>query len=409
MSNYGNYGEVTHQNTFSRVVYNQASMGGGSDNECFTNPKIMKSLRGLLRAPVDEDGNELPSTWFDITCGDLRSLGCLADVSNHPQRTLFGCEARADIARKAVGYFPQFKKNILNCDSAAELKMQNASISVGGLNPPYGSVELNTGKTVRQERRFLEKITPYIMKGGILVWIIPHRVFSELGYLGYLKSAYEILGVWKTVGLTDWFSHMSPVAIIARRQVSCRLSNDELAEVQKRYIKYDDLPDLPAEGSVPMEERFEYPSFDEKNIQLFQTSRFDEHEVFTAFAEQDSERPDLLSTRVFKTCLVPEHRNEELCPSPIPLKGSHKVLALIGSNTDVVEVGEDGVDKFLLRISVKQKETAELAVSESSGAEGKPVLVSKSSASMHMAILEPNGNWIEPEMNGPGAQEEEEI
>ena len=49
-------------------------------------------------------------------------------------------------------------------------------------------------KNERSEKVFLEKVSGYLKPGGIICWVIPHRVFIERNYMSYWMSRYETLG-----------------------------------------------------------------------------------------------------------------------------------------------------------------------------------------------------------------------
>src|SRR5208337_3567486 len=86
--------------------------------------------------------------------------------------------------------------HVLRC-GIEETRIQHRSCSLLLLNPPYDAVTLEEEadtKTERQERAFLRMSVPYLIPGGVLVYIIPQsRLDNAIARL--LASRFEHIHV----------------------------------------------------------------------------------------------------------------------------------------------------------------------------------------------------------------------
>ena len=86
--------------------------------------------------------------------------------------------------------------HVLRC-GIEETRIQHRSCSLLLLNPPYDELTLEeeaNAKTERQERAFLRMTVPYLIPGGVLVYIIPqNRLDKAIARL--LASRFEHIHV----------------------------------------------------------------------------------------------------------------------------------------------------------------------------------------------------------------------
>ncbi|HPO87254.1 MAG TPA: DUF6094 domain-containing protein [Candidatus Hydrogenedentes bacterium] len=73
--------------------------------------------------------------------------------------------------------------------------LTNESITLLFLNPPYSHDRLGDQK--RLELEFLKSTTPKLMRGGALVYIVPHALLRDLDVASHLAGYYEHLTVYR--------------------------------------------------------------------------------------------------------------------------------------------------------------------------------------------------------------------
>ncbi len=73
--------------------------------------------------------------------------------------------------------------------------LTNESITLLFLNPPYSHDRLGDQK--RLELEFLKSATPKLMRGGALIYIVPHPLLHDLDVASHLASYYENITVYR--------------------------------------------------------------------------------------------------------------------------------------------------------------------------------------------------------------------
>ena len=69
------------------------------------------------------------------------------------------------------------------------------SITLLFLNPPYSHDRLGDQK--RLELEFLKSTTPKLMRGGALIYIVPHHLLRDLDVASHLAGYYENITVYR--------------------------------------------------------------------------------------------------------------------------------------------------------------------------------------------------------------------
>lgn len=370
--------------TFFQTVANEATAGGGKDGSFYTDLGHIKRIADMLTF-------EGEATVFDITSGNCQSLFALADADNHPERKCFACEVQQAVFEK-VKDDPRIAGRILNVDSAVNLKMQHNCISLGGINPPYGWNNEDATDRKRWERIFIEKITNYIMFGGILVWIIPQYVLADVGYLTYLAKHYEVQGIWKFDD--DVYKYFKQVCVIGKRRNKAILGSGEVQDLLKK-CEIENMPYLPQIGETPEEKKFLVPEYKETSITLFQALNYSFSDGMRMVDELCRKQKsginkacaDLLFTKPFgsKSVLVP----------PIPISKAHQYLLMFSVEQEPKVVGEEDGQPHLTRSLVEiGEDTVVNTTVGSDGVEHSSVTV-RSHAQVKTVILEQSGRITE--------------
>jgi hypothetical protein len=148
-----------------------------------TPPRVVELIRNYLAFPVSQ------FSVLDPCCGEGDALAGL--TAGTPAIT-YGVELdqqRAEESEERLHY-------VLRC-GIEETRIQHGSCSLLLLNPPYDELTLEeeaNAKTERQERAFLRMTVPYLISGGVLVYIIPqNRLDKAIARL--LASRFEHIHV----------------------------------------------------------------------------------------------------------------------------------------------------------------------------------------------------------------------
>lgn len=128
-----------------------------------------------------------------------------------------------------------FESNMLNADALEEVDiMRKGCFNLLFLNPPY-DYYAPTGE--RMEYEFLKKYTPYLHKGGILIFIInPSAVTMGLSY--YFLSHYKLMFCYKMTVDTTYHQFI----IIGRRYTS--YPADNIVRKIQQTLHYEEADDF---------------------------------------------------------------------------------------------------------------------------------------------------------------------
>jgi hypothetical protein len=146
---------------------------------------VVELIRNYLSFPTG------PFSALDPCCGEGNALAGLVPGTN---AVTYGVELDHQRAEKSTIRL----NHILRC-GIEETRIQHRSCSFLLLNPPYDELTLeeeSDTKTERQERAFLRMSTPYLIPGGVLVYIIPqNRMDKAIARL--LASRFEGIRVFR--------------------------------------------------------------------------------------------------------------------------------------------------------------------------------------------------------------------
>lgn len=104
--------------------------------------------------------------------------------------------------------------------------LTNESITLLFLNPPYSHDRLGDQK--RLELEFLKSTTPKLMRGGVLVYIVPHVLLRDLDVASHLAGYYEHLTAYRYPG-----TEFNQVIVLAVKRQKFKVpSAEEARQVQ---------------------------------------------------------------------------------------------------------------------------------------------------------------------------------
>jgi hypothetical protein len=150
-----------------------------------TPARVVEQIRNYLSFPSS------PFCALDPCCGEGDALaGLIAETS----AITYGVELDHQRAEESKRHLHQ----VLRC-GIEETRIQHRSCSLLLLNPPYDELTLQeeaNAKTERQERAFLRMTVPYLIPGGVLVYIIPqNRLDKAIARL--LASRFERMYIFR--------------------------------------------------------------------------------------------------------------------------------------------------------------------------------------------------------------------
>jgi superfamily II DNA or RNA helicase len=102
--------------------------------------------------------------------------------------------------------------------------LTNESITLLFLNPPYSHDRLGDQK--RLELEFLKSTTPKLVKGGALVYIVPHHLLHDLDVVSHLVGYYENITVYRYPD-----TEFNQVIVLASKRLKFKMPSSE--EVQR--------------------------------------------------------------------------------------------------------------------------------------------------------------------------------
>ena len=100
------------------------------------------------------------------------------------------------------------------------------SITLIFLNPPYSHDRLGNQK--RLELEFLKSTTPKLVRGGVLVYIVPHQLLRDLDVASHLAGYYESITVYRYPE-----TGFNQVIVLGLKRLKFKMpSNEEIQQMQ---------------------------------------------------------------------------------------------------------------------------------------------------------------------------------
>jgi Uncharacterised methyltransferase family (DUF6094) len=281
-----------------------------------TPERVVEQIRKCLSFPRE------PFTALDPCCGEGLAL---AQLVSDTQALTYGVELDQHRAGEAESRI----QNILKC-GIEETRIAHQSCSLLFLNPPYDEAireEDAETKTERQEKAFLRMTVPYLVPGGVLVYIIPQTRLNR-GTARLLASRFEHIGVFRFPD--PEYDDFKQVVVLGVRKTGNSLDEElalKLQNVPNRRLK--PLPEADtAKYSVP-------PA---GPLKLFRSTVIDPEEL-----EKQMEQSPL-----WRRFHVMTTQSELKMPRPpLPLHSGHLGLLLAAGKLDGI-IGE-GTDLHVVK------------------------------------------------------------
>ena len=296
------YNTVRNQTGFSRTLDNMAKMGA-----YYTDVSHCIDLGKKLRFP---EGKEV--CVLEPSIGDGEAVIALTGARANSNIKIFGVELNRESAKETKAK-PEIEE-CLEADFLEGVRIKNSAFSLCFGNPPYMEDDLNETGKERVEKQFLEKVTNYLSKDGILVWVIPYRSFVEFSSMRYMMCHYDILAVYKF--REDEYKKYHQVGIIARKIDGRSVLKPEVDEKIHQY-EFNGVPVLSDDDG----EGFEVMPSSAEKVTLFCGKVFDTNEAFKRLTDWGSDEFfDDLNKIANRNLTQEVYKVGDIGKPPIPLK-----------------------------------------------------------------------------------------
>jgi hypothetical protein len=223
---------------------------------------------------------------------------------------------------------------VLRC-GIEETRIQNRACSLLLLNPPYDEFTLGeeaNAKTERQERTFLRMTVPYLIPGGVLVYIIPqNRLDKAIARL--LASRFERISVFRFPDAE--FADFRQIIVLGVKKTDNTLDEHEASRLQS--LSKMTLPPLSDTAEMVCAVPASGP------LGLFRSMRIDPEEL----------EKQLAQSALWKRFAALTTRSQLRIPRPpLPLHSGHLGLLLAAGKLDGI-VGT-GTDAHLVKGNVRK-------------------------------------------------------
>jgi hypothetical protein len=276
-----------------------------------TPPSVVKRIRNYLAFPPGQFSS------LDPCCGEGDALaGLVAETT----AITYGVELdhqRAEESKIRLHH-------VLRC-GIEETRIQHRSCSLLLLNPPYDELTLEEeadAKTERQERAFLRMTIPYLIPGGVLVYIIPqNRMDKAIARL--LASRFEHIHVLRFPD--PEYGDFRQIVVFGVRKNDNTLDEQEALKLQN--TPKVDLALLSGNAQI------HYPVPASGPLTLFRSMLIDPNDL----------KKHMAQSALWKRFAALTTRSEIRIPRPpLPLHSGHLGLLLAAGKLDgIMGTGED--------------------------------------------------------------------
>jgi len=338
------YRATFRSNSFSRAVENERKMGA-----YYTDVSHCKVIGELLKFPDEEVSVLEPSI------GDGSACIAVTGADTKENIKIFGVELNDEVAKKTREN-PHIE-DVLSADFTCGVRISNQKFSFVFGNPPYmDDDDTEDGTRGRLEKTFLERITgSYLKKDGIIVWVIPYRIFAEAGYLRFILGHYELLAVYKF--WPEEYAKWHQIVFIARKTASRIPMAEEMKAIRAKYETEDLVPELPRTfKGTDLYQSIEVMPSPSEDIKLFAPKDLDPQLAVDFLCKKPP--MDDFKKMVDKAATQEEYSSSDLGQPPIrPKKDLVYLMQTAGVGQGLA--GEIGVDAHLQRGVAEVVEEAE--------------------------------------------------
>lgn len=329
---------IERESSFSRTLNNHAKLGA-----YYTDVAHCTAIAGLLEFPAED------VLCLEPSVGNAEAIIAATRKTVGDNKHIYAVEIDQETVKKTAEN--ELVEGLLCADFLTGVNISPNSFSFCFSNPPYMKQD-----GIRMEDRFLDRITNFLKKGGVLVYVIPYSVFSERGFFRKLYNRYQFHYVFK-FHEKEYAKWHQVVVVATKRGANANVLKDELDEAMAPYLVEEELPLLPFrfEGK-----KVEVPASNLDVLKTFTTSVFPAEACLKAMnvgyaKEITSSFHKTLSRRLS----APVYSGDNLGRPPIhPNKDSMYLLGVCGAGSGLCG-NEDEGNLHLQRGVVKMVEDLE--------------------------------------------------
>lgn len=373
---------LSFQSSFSRSLDNMANKGA-----YYTDVGHCRDIGKLL---------QFPDTDFDVlepSCGNCEAVYAVlgSNQSNH-----LYCVDLDDEVCSSLKSDSRIEK-VLCTDFLEGVRIKFRE-STGGFqfvfgNPPYMS-DAEDGETDRMENRFLRAVTNLLTVGGVLVWVIPLRVFAQDKSLRYFFTHYDIKHLFKF--RESEYKKWGQIVVIAVKKERDVNANTKLT-CEEYGDDFSQIPELPSGAELAALEKVMVPEGCADNVMLFETKLFNADAALESFLRNQRTIQEDVKQYQNRFLSVPKFKTNTLRDPLVTLSDGH-IAQAITCGEGMGLTGTPGVDLHLQRgvceivedISVDTDETNSLVQKSNT----KAIQRVESSARVKMTIINPSGSIV---------------
>lgn len=359
---------IRTQNTFSRVTGNDRRMGA-----FYTDPAHCRDLGNYFCFSEKEE-----TTVLEPSIGDATAVELITKATENSNIKIFGVELNSEVAKET-----KKKETIEECieaDFLEGVRIKNNAFAFCFGNPPYAIDDIGD-ECQRTEKQFLEKVTNYLIKDGLLCWVIPYHIFIERNHFRYLIGHYDILNVLRF--RESEYVKYKQIAIIAKKRSPRIFLKEEVDRAIGTYA----LDALPVLSDIPIEV-YQVPALPKETVTLFCCKKFNVQEAYETLHQMgDMESLQDLHKYVDKTITTEKFVVNNLGKPPIPLKKDSLYLLATSGAGQGLTGSEETFDLHLQRGVAEVIEESEFHTDE----KGNEIEKVTSRTKVTMTVVETSG------------------
>jgi hypothetical protein len=230
--------------------------------------------------------------------------------------------------------------------------LTSESITLLFLNPPYSHDRFGDQK--RLELEFLKSTTPKLVRGGALVYIVPHQLLRDLDVASHLAGYYENINIYRYPK-----TEFNQVIVLGLKRLKFKMPSNE--EVQQVQTWAESEPPMLVDVAEPMYKLL--PSSDKgAGGQPIRFSRLDwqPEEIVDA-----TQKRGVMVSKEWLDLLNPSRALGEFKQPVMPLKKGHIAMLMASGMMGTLRLNdEDGKSMLVKGRVVKVTEKIEEAASK---------------------------------------------
>ena len=359
---------IQRESRFSRTLNNHAKLGA-----YYTDPAHCKAISNFLEFP--QEGEILA---LEPSIGDGVAIINALQKEEGDNKHIYG----VDIDQQVVSGLQTDRKleNVICGDFLTGVNISKGVFDICFSNPPY----MKQGEQ-RMEDLFLERITSFLKRDGVLVYVIPYKVFLERSMFRKLYNRYDIKHVFRFHA--DEYAKWHQVVIIGtRRRIKSNALKDEIDREIGRYADEQSVPELPFSNAG---EKVAVPS-GEDQLKIFTTVTFPANECRKAMnTVARSSVSSFMGMLDAKLSTPRFFGGQKLHPPIHPNKDSMYLLGVCGAGSGLCGSEEEG-NLHLQRGVVKMVEE----VKEGKGEGDKDTVIVTKRAMVTYKVIQTDGTIL---------------